>query len=52
MDFKIMADPEKYGYEVCGHCNGYGSSFRDPEGVNTRTKCGGDGLVKKEEVAK
>ena len=49
MDFKIIANPEKYGYEECSWCNGYGTSFKDPEGVNTCTKCGGSGLQKKEE---
>jgi DnaJ-class molecular chaperone len=49
MDFKIMMDPEKHGYEVCSHCNGYGSSLQDPDGVDRCSKCGGDGLVKKEE---
>ena len=45
IDFKIMMDPQKYGYKECGHCNGYGSSFKDPEGVNQCTKCGGSGLT-------
>ncbi|MFC1591649.1 hypothetical protein ACFL43_03895 [Thermodesulfobacteriota bacterium] len=44
---EIMINPDKYGYEVCGHCNGYGSSMKDPEGVDTCTRCGGSGLVKK-----
>jgi DnaJ-class molecular chaperone len=51
--FEIMMNPEKYGFMQCKHCNGYGSSLKDPEGVNTCTKCGGSGLVKslKEELS-
>ena len=41
--------PEKYGLEMCSHCNGYGSSLKDPIGVNTCTKCGGSGLQPKYE---
>lgn len=37
------------GFEECNHCNGYGSSLKDPEGVNICTKCGGSGLMKKED---
>ena len=29
----------------CPHCNGYGSSFKDAEGVNKCTFCGGGGVV-------
>jgi len=49
MEFKIIANPEKYGYKECPHCNGYGSSFQDPDDVDRCSKCGGSGLVKKEE---
>jgi len=49
MDFKIMLDPDKYGYKECGWGNGYGSSFKDPENVDRCSKCGGNGLIKKEE---
>jgi len=45
MDFGIMMNPEKYGYEQCSHCNGYGSSLK--EQADTCTVCGGSGLVKK-----
>lgn len=45
--FEIMMNPEKYGYEQCHHCNGYGSSLKDSVGVNQCTKCKGIGLVKK-----
>jgi DnaJ-class molecular chaperone len=43
--FEIMLNPDKHGYEVCTHCNGYGSSLK--EDSDTCTKCGGLGLVKK-----
>ena len=46
MDVDILLDPEKYGYQVCPHCNGYGSSLKDPQGVNRCSLCGGLGLVK------
>jgi len=39
--------PEKYGCVQCSHCNGYGSSFKDPEGVRQCPVCHGIGLVKK-----
>ena len=45
---KISLDLEKYGYRECPHCNGYGSSLKDPEGVNICKRCGGSGLIKKE----
>ena len=41
----IMNDPEKYGYEVCPNCNGYGSSLKEEE--DTCTQCNGFGLVEK-----
>lgn len=44
----MMLDPDKYGLVECPHCNGYGSSLKDPIGVDVCTKCGGSGLVKKE----
>ena len=47
-NFELMLNPEKFGYMQCPHCNGYGSSLKDPEGVNICTKCGGWGLIKKE----
>lgn len=43
----IMFEPEKYGYKVCGHCNGYGSSLKEES--DKCTKCGGRGIIKKEE---
>lgn len=30
--------------DYCPHCNGYGSSFKDPIGVDRCTKCHGTGL--------
>lgn len=48
LNVDIMLDPEKYGYEECSHCNGYGSSLKDPADVNKCSKCGGSGLTKKE----
>lgn len=45
LDPKIMFDPEKYGYKICTHCNGYGSSLK--EEYDTCTRCFGSGLVKK-----
>ena len=47
-NFEIMLNPEKFGYRQCPRCNGYGSSLKDPEGVNICTRCGGSGLIKKE----
>ena len=39
----IMRDPEAYGFKVCKHCNGYGSSLK--EETDRCTHCGGLGLV-------
>ena len=47
--FEVMMNPEKYGYKQCDHCNGYGSSMKDPFGVDKCTKCGGSGLEKKKD---
>lgn len=43
---ETMLDPEKHGYKICPHCNGYGSSLK--ESNDRCTQCGGYGLVKKE----
>lgn len=45
--YEQIAHPEQHGLEMCGHCDGYGSSLKDPEGVDRCTKCGGTGLVPK-----
>jgi DnaJ-class molecular chaperone len=49
--FDIMLDPQKYGYIECPHCNGYGSSLKDPDGVDTCTKCNGWGVIKERKSA-
>lgn len=46
----IMMNPEKFGYIECPHCNGFGSSFKDPEDINVCTQCHGTGLVRINEV--
>jgi DnaJ-class molecular chaperone len=46
MDIEIMMNPDKYGYIEYPHCNGYGSSPKDPEGVNRCTRCDGTGLIR------
>lgn len=43
---EISLNLEKYGYKQCPHCNGYGSSLKDPDGVDTCTVCHGPGLIK------
>lgn len=48
--FDQISNPEAHGLEMCPHCNGYGSSLKDPEGVDRCTKCGGSGLMTKEEA--
>ena len=35
---------KKEGYEICTHCNGYGSSLK--EKADKCTKCGGSGLTR------
>ena len=49
--FDQSANPEKYGLEMCPHCNGYGSSLKDPDGVDRCTRCEGSGLLTKEAAA-
>jgi DnaJ-class molecular chaperone len=47
-----MLDPEKHGLVICPHCNGFGSSLKDPEGVDRCTGgCKGTGLLTKEQAA-
>jgi DnaJ-class molecular chaperone len=39
--------PEKYPHLTeCPHCHGFGSSLKDPEGVDTCTRCYGTGIVR------
>ena len=47
--FEVIMNPYAHGYIECDHCNGYGSSLKDPFGQNTCSKCGGYGVVKKNE---
>ena len=46
MDAEIIMNPEKHGYKICGHCNGYGSSLKDPATQIKCSKCHGTGLLK------
>jgi len=46
LPFKVLMNPEAYGYKQCDHCNGYGSSLK--ESAPTCLRCGGSGLVKRE----
>jgi DnaJ-class molecular chaperone len=48
---EMMLNPEKYGLKECPHCNGYGSSLKDPEGVDRCSVCGGNGLVRVDDRA-
>ena len=40
---RIMLDPKRYGFELCLHCSGYGSSLH--ESCQRCSKCAGLGLV-------
>lgn len=44
----ILFNPSRHGYVVCTHCNGYGSSLKDPEPIWRCSVCGGLGLVKED----
>jgi DnaJ-class molecular chaperone len=44
-NFDECMNPAAFGKKECPHCNGYGSSLKDPEGVDRCTQCGGSGLV-------
>jgi DnaJ-class molecular chaperone len=48
MDVDIIFDSERYGYDVCPHCNGHGVSLRDPAEGDTCILCGGLGLLKRD----
>ena len=52
MRFEYILNPEKYGYKVCNHCSGYGSSLKDPPSVNVCSKCGGSGITKNNQYNK
>jgi DnaJ-class molecular chaperone len=45
---KIL-NPGKYGLAFCPLCSGKGKLPKNPHGFDVCTKCGGFGLVKKEE---
>lgn len=30
--------------KICPHCNGYGSSMKDPIGIDVCTECNGSGI--------
>jgi DnaJ-class molecular chaperone len=45
--FNLIFEPEKYGYTICTHCNGYGSSLK--EEADRCTKCEGLGLMPNKE---
>jgi hypothetical protein len=46
--YEIMLDPQRHGYMECPHYNGYESSLKDLEGVDTCTMCNGWGLIREE----
>jgi DnaJ-class molecular chaperone len=43
LPFDVVMNPEENGYEVCAHCNGYGSSLK--EEARRCTRCDGHGVV-------
>jgi len=42
-------DPGKYGMIFCPDCGGSGKSFHDASGINVCKRCGGFGLIKKQD---
>lgn len=44
-NYDITKPLDKQGLQMCDHCSGYGSSLKDPEGVDRCTKCGGTGVM-------
>jgi DnaJ-class molecular chaperone len=44
-------NPEKYNMIFCPLCRGKGKLLKNPDGFVVCEKCGGSGLVKKEEEA-
>jgi len=47
--YEIILDPQKYGYTQCPHCNGYGSSVKEPERADTCTMRDCWSLIRKNE---
>jgi DNA-directed RNA polymerase subunit RPC12/RpoP len=43
--------PEKYSVLRCPDCNGKGKSPKGPDGFIVCSRCGGNGLIKKEKKA-
>jgi len=52
---KIIMDktfnPEKYGMTFCPDCKGKGKLPKRPDGFIVCSRCGGSGVIKKEEEA-
>jgi DnaJ-class molecular chaperone len=44
-------DPEKYGMLFCPDCKGKGKLSKSPDVFIVCSKCGGNGVVKKEKKA-
>jgi PHP family Zn ribbon phosphoesterase len=44
-------NPEKYGMTFCPDCKGKGKLPKKAEGFNVCSRCGGSGVIKKEEEA-
>ncbi|MGD0918100.1 MAG: hypothetical protein ABSB22_16745 [Thermodesulfobacteriota bacterium] len=42
-------DPGKYGMVICPLCKGKGKVLEDPDGFSICRRCGGFGLIKKDE---
>jgi DnaJ-class molecular chaperone len=43
-------NPEKYAMEFCPECKGKGKLPKNPDGYNVCLRCGGSGVVKKENI--
>lgn len=41
--------PEKYGMMFCPDCKGKGKLLKEPDGLTVCSKCGGSGVIKREE---
>jgi DnaJ-class molecular chaperone len=44
-----MFNPRKYGLAFCPDCKGKGKLPKYPTGFNVCSRCGGSGVIKKEE---